>query len=269
MVSTLILMLGLWAAEPSGALGVVRVPRGEVYVSSTAGASEPARVGALLGHGQGVDVEEDGWAELLLLDDTRLRLSGGTSLRLEHGAAGGLVVSVQRGRLWVQKSLASPLRLELHAPGLRVEVLPASSIIVEHTTLSGGSCVVRAGEARVSADDRAPLLVPAGMIARRARPDDFRTGGQTIGDLVSKEARSGLGDLTGLTAFIVERTLKGQVAEVDMRGVAQLFHGDVQLMGGSHSTLILERAVRPPPFDPSEVPRRGANVEVEVRFEDR
>lgn len=269
MVNVVVLLLALSAPEPAAPLGVVRVPRGEVSVGTPGEGFAPAQVGTPLAAGSAVEVAEDGWAELMLDGDLRLRLSAGTQLRVEAGPGRGLTLELSRGRVWVQRGRGNGAGVALRGPDLLVEVLPASSIIAEHTALSGGSCVVRAGEARVVVGEGAPVRVPAGMIARRARPGEARTGGQTIGDLVSKEARAGLGDLSGLTAFVVERTLSGRVAEVDMRGVSQLFQGDAQLMGGSHSTLIVERAVRPPPFDPSEVPARGANVEVEVRFEDR
>jgi hypothetical protein len=268
MSSSLLVVLGLMAAQPSPFLGVVRSPRGEVSIVGADGEPVPAHVGASLRVEDGLEVGEGGWAELFLLGDARVRLSGGTRVQVGRDSSGAVVVELQSGRLWAQKSGANALALEVHSPGLRVEVLPSSSVVVEHTTLSSGSCVVRAGQAQVTSDSDAPVLVKAGMIARRSRPGEPRIGGQTIGDLVSKEARVGLGDLSGLTAFIIHRTLGAQVADVDIRGVERLFQGDAQLMGGSYPALIVERAVRPPPFELTEVPGRGANVEVEVRFED-
>lgn len=269
MVSSSLLLLSLLAAAPSSSLGIVRSPRGEVSIVETDGNLSPATVGRFVFEDQAIEVEEGAWVELLLPGDGRLRLGSGTRVRLARTPKGALVVLLQSGRLWAQKSLATDPAIEIHAPGFSVEVSPASSIVVEHSTLSGASCVVRAGEARVSADEGPRFVVRAGQIARRARPGETRIGGETIGELVSKEARAGLGDLVGLTAFIVSRTLGAKVADVDMRGVESLFQGDAQLMGGRHPSVIVERAVRPPPFEPTEVPRRGANVEVEVRFEER
>lgn len=269
MVSATLLLLALSAAAPDAALGVVRVPRGEVSVATPEGTYVPAVVGTLLSAGAAVEVAETGWAELMLAQDVRLRLSAGTHVRLRRGQDAGLELELARGRVWVQRSRSDTSPVHVRGPGLWVEVQPSSSSIVEHNTLSGGSCVVRAGAVRVSVGAAPPVTVPAGMIARESRPGEARTGGQTIGELVAKEAQAGLGDLPGLTAFIVRRTLDARVADVDMRGVGVLLQGDAQIMGGSHAGLIVERAVRPPPFEPGEVPARGANVEVEVRFEDR
>ena len=269
MVAGLLLLMGLIAAEPTEVLGVVRSPRGDVSLVDAEGELRPAKLGTFVRGDDGLEVGEGAWVELFVVGDARLRLSAGTRVRLHRGEGGAVVVELQSGRLWAQKNGGTGPSLEAHSPGLRVAVLPSSSMVIEHSTLSSGSCAVRAGRALVTSDGQPSVHVEAGMIARRSRPGAPRVGGQTMGELVSKEARAGLGDLSGLTAFMIQRTLGASVADVDIRGVERLFQGDAQLMGGSYPGLIVERAVRPPPFEPTEIPGRGANVDVEVRFEDQ
>lgn len=264
MVSALLVALAVAGAPPppAGVLqaGALEVRTGTVSTAARAGAVLPAAGAARTG--------PNGWAELSLLPSGRLRLSAGTAVSLA-GAPERLLLS--EGRLWLQRPVRGPALLVVELAGLELEVPIEASVIVEHTRSSGTLVVVRAGRAFVRGHGRR-VVVEAGAALRRAPGATTlaqpRAGGRALADLVAEEARDALSDPSGVQAFLLDAAARLGRARRDRSAFEDPLRGAADALGADADTpgALVEEGLRPPPFFEDEVPTKGPNLEVEVRF---
>lgn len=221
-------------------VGVVRVARGDVKTTSRAGAP------ALLRSGDRVSVGS-GWAELLIGDHLRVRLSAKTELRdLDAGQ-----LTLEEGRAWLELGGAAPSSILVRVGGTETRLEPGSSSVFERAendivSVSKGQ-VVLPGGASVGPGY-------AAVVAQGGRP---LVGGSEVKALVRREARSGLGDLAGWRALVLARALEATAAKERPLGVEnQVYTGTLRTASGSQGAL-LEEAQRPSPFAQEEIPLPG------------
>lgn len=254
-------------------LGAVRVARGKVTLRS--GDAEPiqARSGDLLRAQMTLETSPSGWAEALVLDAGRLRLSASTRLSFGKGENSG-ALRLQNGRIWIQATGRGDVQLVF--ANARAWIARGSSVIVEYTRTTGGSIAVREGAASLEPPDAESgrVQLARGRVAtwlpdaRSTSP--ARAGGLSIGALAAQEARDGLGDLIGLKAFLLERSTRAEVSGVEPRRTNEILRSTPEITGSDTGAagMLVEEGLRPPPFFESEVPPKGPNARVEVTYGD-
>lgn len=255
MVNALAIMIALSAvADP---VGVVRFVRGAVTIGG-----EDAKPGAAIARGALLDTGADGYAELALDSTVRVRISSTTRVVLEEHA-----LKLISGRVWIQATQRAFL---FEAPGMRADLAGRSSVIAEHAHLAGATLAVRAGSAvviareqRLEVKEREVAVLDDGAL--RVRP-----GGTGLGALASREAEQAIGDLLGFGPFLLAHAQKVELGSYALRGVQDLLRTDAEIAGSDAGPggLLVEDALRPPPFFDEEVPPKGPNVRVEVTFSD-
>lgn len=256
MVNAWMLLVGL-AAAPADA---TPAPVGVVQVARDAGGLE---VGAVLRAGDVVGTGPAGWAEISLQGGLRARISAGTRLTLER-RDDALRLAVASGRVWLQRdAVAGTVEVRVGSDTYRVA---ARTSAVFEQTASGGSLLAVA-RGRV---EQGETVVDAGRVRRRrpgAPAGPVRSGGAAILALVAEEARLELDDPAGWQAFLLRRAaLRGARGRKGRLGPQLRFSSDVLGSDADSEGALVEEALRPPPFFESEVPTKGPNVDVEVRF---
>jgi hypothetical protein len=84
-----------------------------------------------------------------------------------------------------------------------------------------------------------------------------------------REAEAGIGDLLGLGAFLLEHARGVALRSAGPRGVLDILRTDESSgADAGPGGVLVESALRPPPFFEEEVPPKGPNVRVEVTFGD-
>lgn len=251
----------LLAVFASPAVGVVALPRGPVTQLPAGAAQHAASVGDVLRAGDVIETGSDGWLEVRLLHDVRLRLSAESRVQLDAHRVG-----VLDGRVWVERG-ARPSPLLVIVGGLSVRSDDASSFLAERG-VGGPSVSVGSGVVDVRLGDRVNR-VRAGLIATVF--DEavlIRAGGSAVLDLLAAEARGRRRDVVGLQAFLLARVAATSAQPLPTRGIADIMRLDAEVMGADdgHVGLSVEAAIRPPAFFEEEVPPKGPNVRVEVQF---
>lgn len=248
------------------ALLVLAPPEGTVrvaYATTLAVDATPARTaraGSRFSGGAQLTTEDDGYAEVQLGADTRVRLSASTRIFARERA-----LDLVSGRMWIQVG-ARERSVDIGSARVRLE--PRTSAIVERAP-TGVTVAVRVGRAFVATLD-GELVVEPGMLAQSIGPRAAtRRGGAALWNLVIREARDALGDLGGLERFLVERALRRRRSARRADAEDGPFAGYPERVRGANggaAGLLLEEAIRPPPFFEDEVPPKGPNVRVDVGF---
>jgi hypothetical protein len=276
MVSAVLVLLAALpvASPPAPAIGVVRVARQDVSIARGV-ELQPARSGDLIRGKTVIETDQDGWAEIELLGAARLRISAATHIEIEKQDRWRL--NLESGRVWIEHT-AREHAFEIVTPNAIAQIQPASSAIVELDRASGTVVVVRAGEAMLSASTSnappEPIRIARGQIANvqtdAAHPTTVRSGGESLAEIVSLEAKTNLGDLIGVKAFLLARAAKTRVHRFGARGVQDIIRTDPEVTGGDSGPAgaQVEGGLRPPPFFENEVPPRGPNVKVKVTYGD-
>lgn len=203
--------------------------------------------GALL---QGVNVETSavGSAELAF-EGGGLRLSASTEVLLEPQ---GFRLLDGRVAIWATRGV------ELHLGAERVKVRPGSLVIAELGRRQDGLLVVVRGGAQVES-----LMVRSGQLWRLGAAE-AKVGGAALAELVQDEARD-RGESLEVQRFFMEQLGSLRLGAAKGRPALRLTS---DVVGSAHGPagLLLEDALRPPPFFAEEVPPKGPNVRVEVIF---
>ncbi len=259
MVNLVVLGLLATAAVPSGVL-----QRGHCLVS-TASSAQNRGPGTVLFAGERLSTGPEQWAEVSLSGGLRLRLSAATSVSIR---AQGDRLQMSEGRLWLQRDGALRESLWVEVPGLKIEVPPRTSLVIEHTRSGGSFVMVRAGRA-VLHEANHHIEIGVGRAFRRAlgerRLRAPQAGGGALGDLVAEEARRALGDPSNLQQFL-QSHIRGP------EGFVFALHGQIwgeaEVMGADAGPAgaLVEAGLRPPPFFEEEVPTKGPNLDVRVVF---
>jgi hypothetical protein len=253
MVSAALALVALLAAETSP-VGVVRVARGAVEVRRPA--AQPARTGLEVHAGDRVVVGASGWTELLLGPSLRARLSARSRLDLRGPAS----LALRGGRAWLAQAAASAT-VTVSVDGRAVRVGPRSSVVLEATP-PGRVAVVR-GAAVVG-----PARVRAGQAARLEPDLRVLDGSAEALTVVRREARAALGDLEGWRALVLERVRATRARGAPLASTrAQLRARGLEGRAGA-ARLLVEEALRPPPFFAEEIPPAGPNARIRIRFDD-
>jgi hypothetical protein len=260
------LYLAALAATAPGPVGVLQVARG-----ATAAGLE-ARPGQRLPAEARVSVAPGGWAELSLGGGS----AGGPPL-IARLSAGAEVVVMQdslrllEGRAWLTRTGRGPALAWAQLPDVAVALPEGASVVLEHTRSLGTLVVVRAGAVQLRSPGGAEATsVLRGQVVRVApggAMGPVQAGGAALGDLVAQEAAAAQPDLAGVQAYLraegarARRALGRPELGATVRGPAEVLGADAGAVGA-----LVEDALRPPPFFPEEVPPKGPNLEVEVRF---
>lgn len=247
-----VLLTAVAMAPPAG---VVRV----AYGVGVDGA--PAKTGTLLADGARVETTDRGYGEIQVGPDARVRMSALTRMRV-----GPSMLSIGSGRVWVQSG-RTEVRVDLG--GARVVLEPKTSAIVERAP-TGLTLAVRIGRGVFEGRGK-PVVVGPNQIAnadRRGRSAaQVRAGGDAVWDLVVREARSALGDVGRVEAFVISRALRRTMLPSATTVDPFDSYGDaISGADGRASGVQIEGALRPPPFFDDEVPPKGPNVRVDVTF---
>ncbi len=259
-------------------LGMVRVAQGEVQIGQGA-RSASAQPGALLYGDSWIDTGVDGWTELHLLHLGRVRISAQTRAQFVPSEDSSIILSLERGRVWAQisggrKQIADRRVLAVRFPRHRALLVPGSSVILERTLTGGTSVFARTGTVLVMDGVGGRARVQAGrglQIPPSARTLPKPTnGGRGTGELVVLETEKNMGDLFGLRAFLLTQVLDAKLGVRSSESLTKLHYGEKELSGSETGPVgkLVEQGFRPPPFFESEVPPKGPNVQVEVRFAD-
>lgn len=249
-------MLIVLASLSASPVAQVRFVRGSASVEN----------GAALVSGTALETAEGGFVELSYRSTVRVRVFSATRVAFEENA-----IRLLSGRVWIQATaMSSPLFFTI--PGATAEVASRTSLIAEHTRHAGSAIAVRAGTVVLRGDE--PLPVHQREVAMIAPGADGKTrvqkGGSGTAELAIREAEQGLGDLLGLSRFLLEHARQVVLGTSTLKSAEELVRTDGQLLGSDAHPggIFLESALRPPPFFEEEVPLKGPNVRVEVTFGD-
>ncbi len=253
MNTPLFVLMATLAAPP---VAQVRLVRGETSVLP----------GTALESGTAIETSEGGFIELAHRSTTRVRIFSSTRVVLETDH-----IRLLNGRVWIQAtSLSAPLFLS--APDTIAEVSARTSLIAEHTRLAGSAIAVRAGsivlrggqELRVR--EREVAVIAPGADGKMR----VRKGGTGTAELAMREAELGLGDMLGLSKFLLAQAGRAVLGTARLKSVDELVRTDGEQLGSDARPggIFVESALRPPPFFEEEVPPKGPNVRVEVTFGD-
>jgi hypothetical protein len=234
------LALAMIAAEPDA---TIRFAKGEVTIENDV-----------------VETGEDAYAELAWKSATRLRVSASTRLIMkEHG------LELVSGRVWIQ-STRDPLLFEM--PGVRLDISARSSVVAEHTRLTGDSFTVRAGKAVLVAAGEVTVIDAKHLAIVHDGRVRVQPGGAGLSELALREAQAALGDLLGLSSFLLAQANQVSFGSASLRGTSAILRTDAEVAGGDAGPggVLVEGALKAPPFFEEEVPPKGPNVRVEVTF---
>ncbi|MCB9651823.1 MAG: hypothetical protein H6730_35280 [Deltaproteobacteria bacterium] len=253
----------LAALAVAAPVGVVQVARG----ASVAAAE--ARPGQLLEPGERVSVIPGGWAELSLVGDPAVvaRLSAGAELGITQDG-----LRLVEGRLWLRATGHGAGAAKVHLPEVTVVVPAGAAVVVEHSRSAGTLVAVRAGVVRVATSEPgAGVSLGRAQVLRVAGGGAVGTpqaGGAALGELVSEEAWRALPDLAGVQAYLRDEGARVRRG-LGRAGLGPVVRGPAEVLGADGGTVgaLIEDALRPPPFFAEEVPPKGPNLQVEVRFE--
>lgn len=260
---TLVLLCTLAGSTP--AVGVLQ--QGSLQVR-TASAAQTAQPGALLTSGARLSTDETQWAEVSMLGGARLRLSAGSAVRLPRGQD---ELQVSAGRIWIQRDARDPAPLMVELPGVRLQLGPSSSVVLEHTGSAGTLIVVRAGHLMAEGSGARYRVAPGQALRRasgaRGLPPP-RAGGSAVASLVAEEARRALSDPSGLRGFLLGSARRARPGPRRGFALEDVPRAPAEVLGVDSGTAgaLVEAGLRPPPFFEEEVPTKGPNLEVRVRF---
>lgn len=270
-LASALLVLVTAQGAPASPVAVVRAPRGEVVVVGPRDSVQNAVSGVMVRMGDAIEVGHAGWCELHAFEDVRLRLSSATRL-VFTAQERGTDVEIRGGRAWISVPLSGrPLTASVGR--FLATIDPGTASVFAHNRVKGLHLAVRTGRVVIRDADRGLVEVKEGeAIQIVPTSDKFRRpsmGGEGLVRLVVQEASRQLGDLAGIEPFLIRRVARATVSRAATRPFSRLHIGD-ESRGSENGPVgvVLERALRPPPFFATEVPPKGPNVRVEVRFDE-
>jgi hypothetical protein len=279
MVSNLSwLLIGLLAgsvetSRPVTPIAVVR--RAESVEIESHGATVPPSTGRLLGAGERLVTQREGYVELYLPSVGTVLLFGGSRMQLLDPAVNEDWGRLERGRMWITRPAkpateTTPVNWRVGPDQVRLP--PGVKVSLEVGSHSDRKVVVSIGQVTVRAGTRTPIDVDLGHVATWR--SDRNAWVKMAGDLGrarlgEREQLRRQGDVLAARRSLVEWLDQVPFGTQDRAGMRPIHWGTSDVMGaiGGPAGSVLEEALRPPPFFETEVPAKGPNVEVEVGFE--
>ena len=229
-----------------------------------------ATSGQLIHYGDAIETSESGYIELFFSPGITLRASASSELSISKD-----YFLLSGGRVWIRVQKANAQKpVPLRVWGGEISVMPGSTAMTEYVKGRGLYLTVIRGSAQVL-DKRLPdsrITVEAGYLYS-IRPSEpaakIRPSSLAIWSLFDGEARKNHRDRIGVETFLLSWVASMKPIFGQLLGAESMPKRNVLLRGESGQLFdaLLEAAVRPPPFYENEVPAKGPNIRVEVKFE--